>query len=975
MGLLLAGLSAQERLPLRTGWELAPEVQPGVRPDPEAWRAVSVPSSFEDVLGPTFDGVAWYRRVLDLRACPAGAQLRIEFHGAATIAEVFLNGAPVGRHVGAWTPFRVPLAAARRDGNDLLEVRLDEAVGHDTQGFHPIIQPHFGGLWRDVVLCVDVGPVLDRFSLLTFGGFDDLRVDAALIDPAEGAQLRTRLLDGARLVAEQTEPIADRVELRVPVREVRHWSPARPNLYRVELALLLGGRVTDRIVRQVGFREVAAQGRVLLWNRVPLQVRGMLHWGYEPPQTAPAPDPAVWRAELEAMRARGFNLVKTCLWIPPREFYEIADELGMLVWQEYPTWHPRFTPERKEALAQEFAEFHRYDRSHPSVAFRSLTCETGHGADLDVIRTLYDNAHASVPNTLVVDDSSWIAWNRIHDFWDDHPYGNNRPWPAKLRSFDAHIREHGEKPLLLGECITGDTWIDLAAWDAVHGRATPWWAPRCLAAQREFESWLAREHGVETLAALLPDSLDYVMRNRRYQIERLRMDLPHAGYVVSVWRDFTLARMGLVDHVGRAKWPPAAWAWQADRMLALDTAQDRRAFAASDLALQIAAIDPDPRAPDGTLAWRLEQAHGEIPLHRSGPVARSGTIRPELAASHVPRRLELQAEFTPTAAAAPPLAAQWHLWLLPDAPALPREVEIVETLTPELLDRLQAGGRAILRAGEQHNSLKTRAHQYYRGAPIAPHHPIHAALPRDFLLELQTFDLEGPRVLDWDALRGQIDPILALWDTHDLAEVRSFLLLAETAVGAGRLAVTTLDHDSPAGRYVLAQLAHHLLHGPPPRRAMSPQLLARLRATITRQTLPLDDWQIRFDGETTWHPIRAGSHWENQGFPHRNGVAFYRTTITLPPTWADQPIHAVFEGVDDSYECFLDEKSVGRHGDPTRDITVWLHRTAIDLTPAARPGTQQTLLLRVVDHRGAGGLWKPAFLTTGPIDSASDLVH
>jgi hypothetical protein len=30
-----------------------------------------------------------------------------------------------------------------------------------------------------------------------------------------------------------------------------------------------------------------------------------------------------------------------------------------------------------------------------------------------------------IPGALVEDDSSWIGWNRMHDFYDDHPYGNN----------------------------------------------------------------------------------------------------------------------------------------------------------------------------------------------------------------------------------------------------------------------------------------------------------------------------------------------------------------------------------------------------------------------------------------------------------------------------------------------------------------------------------------------------------------------
>ena len=85
------------------------------------------------------------------------------------------------------------------------------------------------------------------------------------------------------------------------------------------------GSSLDLLERRVGFRDLSTRGTTLLWNGRPLQVRGMLHWGFEPPGFAPDPDPAVWRRELERIRQLGCNLVKCCLWVPPRAFYETAD--------------------------------------------------------------------------------------------------------------------------------------------------------------------------------------------------------------------------------------------------------------------------------------------------------------------------------------------------------------------------------------------------------------------------------------------------------------------------------------------------------------------------------------------------------------------------------------------------------------------------------------------------------------------------
>ncbi len=66
---------------------------------------------------------------------------------------------------------------------------------------------------------------------------------------------------------------------------------------------------------------------------------------------------------------------------------------------------------------------------------------------------------------------------------------------------------------------------------------------------------------------------------------------------------------------------------------------------------------------------------------------------------------------------------------------------------------------------------------------------------------------------------------------------------------------------------------------------------------------------------------------------------------------------------------------IARCGDPEKDATVWLLRVTADLSRALRPGQANAIVLRVVDHRGAGGVYKPVFLTTGPADAKSDLLH
>ncbi|HEY9174397.1 MAG TPA: sugar-binding domain-containing protein, partial [Verrucomicrobiae bacterium] len=138
-----------------------------------AWRTVTVPSTFQDHEGNAFHGVGWYRREIAPFELPPGRRVLLHFEAAATAAEVWWNGERLGAHLGGWTPFRfdvtdlVRRAAAGQPHE--VRVRLDEKVGHNTQGFLTIIEPHFGGLWQPVKLLGVPETYVDDLCLHAYG--------------------------------------------------------------------------------------------------------------------------------------------------------------------------------------------------------------------------------------------------------------------------------------------------------------------------------------------------------------------------------------------------------------------------------------------------------------------------------------------------------------------------------------------------------------------------------------------------------------------------------------------------------------------------------------------------------------------------------------------------------------------------------------------------------------------------------------
>lgn len=1104
-----------ERRSLDGDWEFR-------RDQDSDWKTVQLPAPFEHHEGTQFDGVGWYRKRLKQRLLTPHESLTIRFHGAATQVQVWCGGQIAGSHLGGWTPWDCDLtpwlrAETEETATEVeLLVRVDELVGHNSQGFLPVFAPHFGGLWQSIELQRSGAWRIDDHALFAYGDVQKqaiglqvpIRLAAEQSNPLPSAPVGVHVryrkkpkpkpdaasnpleaepspwhdLNGFLFDESEIETLVrDRklqIDISIPIENPPLWSPESPDMFEVQVHLMrriLGPAAPtvitiDSASTTAAFRTITAQGERLLLNGQPLRVRGILNWGYAPPSTAPSLDPKRWREELELVKAYGFNLIKCCLWIPPKGFLEMADELGVLVWMEYPTWHAPWTADQLPKLQHEFDEFFLFDRPHPSVILRSLTCETGPSADLNVLKALYDQCHQRIPGSIVEDDSSWIQWNRVHDFYDDHPYGNNHTWVATLDRLKKHIAEHGSKPLVLGEAIAADTWLDPRTLDPIVGDARPFWLPGFFDANREWLENRRRDMGEEAIARLGTDSLDYALAMRKYQIEAYQREVPDGGYVVSVIRDFPFAGMGLLDFQGHPKWPASDWSWHGDSMLVLKTERDARSFEATTpfQAEWTWKAPPlrDLQAIQPTLHWYLEQPTGkriervepiEFPtsptendaVHRSIPPQADmrGKLRAEWSEwlefpdGDQPQTVALHAEVRDGDRV---LARnRWKLWVMPprsseirrwplefhpscddgfrarilealgtsaasaDASTDPhsddRTIVIARRFDGPLLQRLQDGATVCMIPDGSEGSLPLQDHWFLRGGPVITSRHANWNALHDMLVELQHFDLASRIVPELQWL-DQLDPLVMLWDNHDIARVKTHGLLFASQVGDGKLMVDAIHSEarameSAAGRFLLHRILHTLKEPQPdPSQAtlarMDTQTLEGMKNKLALKTLPLTqrEWQFRIDTENRglslgwhqpeieatedWKPMQIGKHWESLGYPGLDGWAWYRISVELPTDWQKENLYLWLDGADDYIEIYANGEKIGSAGDIETKRTAF--EDHVDFAIPARVSRAEgriALAIRVYDWYGAGGLFRPIVLATTPRTKALEILR
>lgn len=975
-----------------------------------AWKTVQVPSTMQSHEGMGFHGIGVYRLALPRMDVPAGKRILLECDAVATAAEVFVDGKKLGSHLGPWTAFRVDLTGAlEQEGGHELTIRVDERVGHNTQGFLPIIEPHFGGIWQDVKLLVVPEVYVDDLNVLAYGDLAarELVLSVPVHGPEQNVTVRYRERGQGEWISKSVAAGA----ARIAVADPKAWSVASANLYDLEIET--GGG--DRVSMGFAFREIKAKGDRILLNGNPLQVRGILNWGYYPPNLAPYPDEARFRKDLEFARASGFNLMKFCLWVPPRRYLELCDEAGMPAWVEYPTWHPQLDQKHLPELQREFLEFFHHDRNHPSVVLRSLTCETGPGADINVIRDLYNLAHKEIPGALIEDDSSWIQWNRVTDFFDDHPYGNNHTWVKTIEGLREYARAHGPKPLVLGEAIAADTWPDVAALQMRLASPRPYDLPGFLEAMGPWRERMEKLCGGGSTAHLREDSLRYALAMRKYQIEAYRREAPLGGYVVSVIRDFPTASMGLLDYAGKPKWGPADWSWQGDTTILLQMKDDRRAFGGKLEAAALVSHMGAAPLTNGKLSLEVVDP-GEAPLKagisnfsvKAGTVANLGGFQRGWPDEPV-RELKLRARLTWgdqsvenqwTIWNVPPVGSVPDVWIHPSAPKTifpdrlrtdhpgGQKLAIASVFDDAVVDFLDNGGRVLMLPNGQEHSFPLSEHWFLRGAPLVPENPLTQSVPRNFWIDLQDFDLAGAVIPDPSWL-DMTDPILLLWDTHDLKTVKTHALAFEAGAGKGRILVSTLGTESDAGQYVLSLFLRHLDTDPEPRHSLTNAAWNHLKAKLHAQEIDLTKAQWRFKPDRrdvglkekwaaaavdeTWKPIRVGLAWEGQGYENLDGFAWYRLRTQVPESWKEA--YLTFDGVDDSYEVYVNGELAGRGGDKARRIDTFSTRLSFNVTRFITPGRPFDVAVRVDDWQGAGGIFRPVHLSTTPPMPELDLIR
>ena len=365
----------------------------------------------------------WYRRTFRLdERVPAVAVL--EVRKAMFGSRVILNGQVLGDHRPSFTPgyFNAKQALAVGENELLVRVGADrDAVGPGIpSGFDFEKARYIPGIFDSVELVLSGTPHFTQVQTAPDLAAGSVRVQARLHNAGEPAQAAVNFVVREVKSGRVAGSLKTTVDVRIPITDLHLWSPEDPFLYTLE-----ADSGTDQFQTRIGMREFRfdpVAGRAML-NGKPYFMRGSNFTVYRFFEDSECKD-LPWRSDWvrllhQRVKEMRWNCLRYCIGFPPEAWYDAADELGILIQDEFPIWS--HTPETKhEEMVAEYAEWMRERWNHPCVVIWDANNETHSTETGPAIRQVRGLDLSNRPW-----DNSYSPPQEPGDILESHPYHFN----------------------------------------------------------------------------------------------------------------------------------------------------------------------------------------------------------------------------------------------------------------------------------------------------------------------------------------------------------------------------------------------------------------------------------------------------------------------------------------------------------------------------------------------------------------------
>ena len=421
------------------------------------WEAVNLPHTWNAVDGQDggndyYRGTCYYTKKLALADCQGAEEIYMEFEGANSSADVYVNGKLAVHHDGGYSTFRANITDLITEESEIV-VAVDNAPNDYV---YPQMADFtfYGGLYRDVnIICVPKahfdldfwgGPGIQVTPVVN-GSDANVEVIGYFTGLSGNETVTYTIKDGDAVITEVTIAATDG-KANFLIENCHLWNGLKdPFLYTLEASLLDGDKELDSRLVKFGCRffEIHPEkGFILNGKEYPLRgvSRHQDRWGI-----GNALLPEHHREDAEFIREVGATTIRLAHYQHNQVFYDACDELGFVLWAEIP-YISQHMPKGRENTITQMKELIAQNYNHPSIFVWGLSNEiTMKGADdpdlienHHILNNLCHEWDKTRPTTMAVIsmcdiDSEYVqipdtvSWNHYFG-WYGGDTSMNGPW-------------------------------------------------------------------------------------------------------------------------------------------------------------------------------------------------------------------------------------------------------------------------------------------------------------------------------------------------------------------------------------------------------------------------------------------------------------------------------------------------------------------------------------------------------------------
>ena len=436
-----------ESISLDGEWELA-WCEKGSGPPTNGWRKVKVPGSAHTqwldsskIYTREAEWVSekewWYRRNFEVLRAIAEKRLRLQFGATDYYADAWVNGVSLGRHEGYMDPYEYDVGSqVHVERPNELIVRTWAPINYYWKHRSYTVKGAYGavdqkpdditplGITRPVRLLASEAITIKDVAIdtrLTEDGNAEVEVEVEVdgrIDPSSNLELTLSPRNFSSTERHRARcSIASHIsKIIIPVKNPQLWwtsDHGKPNLYTLDVRLKDDtGRVIDGRSIPVGIREIERVGWTFYLNRRRMFIRGTNYYYH---LYLSEMNRAAYERDLGLMMQMNINLIRLHCHFSNPEFYDVADELGVLVWQDYlEAWYPEDNAFSLRAAAL-YEPLIRSVRNHPCIASWT-TC------DEESLENYRDLTKHLAPKPALIDPQRRAIVRSTGRFGDAHVY-------------------------------------------------------------------------------------------------------------------------------------------------------------------------------------------------------------------------------------------------------------------------------------------------------------------------------------------------------------------------------------------------------------------------------------------------------------------------------------------------------------------------------------------------------------------------